>query len=62
MTTKGERFWLTMVGRGNQFLRGIVRRLTTEEIRNGIQFLRQATLALDQIQAEQAAGSGKRKR
>ena len=52
LTPKGEQFLLTMVGQGQKFLRGIVERLTLEENRNGIHFLRQATLALDSIRAE----------
>lgn len=61
LTEKGEQFLLTMVDHGSQFLWEIVKRLTSEEIRYGMQFLQQATRALDQIRHEQPA-SGKSKK
>jgi DNA-binding MarR family transcriptional regulator len=60
LTERGERFLSTMVEQGSQFLWEIVKRLTDDEIRYGVQFLRQATLALDQIRDEQATRSNTR--
>jgi DNA-binding MarR family transcriptional regulator len=57
LTNKGERFLSTMVEQGSRFLWEIVQRLTEEDIRYGVQFLRQVTLALDQIRDEQAPRS-----
>lgn len=61
LTEKGEQFLLTMVDQGSQFLGEIVKRLTGEDVRYGMQFLQQATLALDQIRDEQAASRKRNK-
>jgi DNA-binding PadR family transcriptional regulator len=60
LAAKGERFLLTMVEHGQQFVRDIAERMTAEEIHHGIRFLHQATLALDTRRAEQLRSSGKR--
>lgn len=60
LTAKGERFLLTMVEKGCDFLQDIVERLTNEDIRCGIQFLRQATLALDQVRRESRKPTGRK--
>ncbi len=60
LTAKGERFLLTMVEHGQQFVRDIVEHMTAEEIHHGVRFLHQATLALDTRRAAQLRSSGKR--
>ena len=59
LTAKGERFLLTMVAHGQQFLQRIVEQLAEETVSNGIEFLRQATAAFERVRAENAARNGK---
>ncbi|MBI3301455.1 MAG: MarR family transcriptional regulator, partial [Deltaproteobacteria bacterium] len=47
LTPKGERFLLAMVAQGREFLQRIVEQLPEQEVRNGIQFLRRATIAFE---------------
>ena len=59
LTAKGERFLLTMVAHGQQFLQRIVEQLAEETVSNGIEFLRQATAAFERVRVENAARNGK---
>ena len=59
LTAKGERFLLTMVAHGQQFLQRIVEQLAEETVSNGIEFLRQATAAFERVRAENATRNGK---
>src|SRR5256886_14168780 len=58
LTAKGERFLLTMVAHGQQFLQRIVEQLAEETVSNGIEFLRQATAAFERVRVENAARNG----
>lgn len=59
LTAKGQRFLLTMVEQGIQFLQNITVQLTEEEVRTGIHFLSQVTIALENIRAAKTASNGK---
>jgi DNA-binding MarR family transcriptional regulator len=59
LTAKGERFRLSMVARGQQFVQGIVEQLPEELVRTGIEFVRQATEAYKRVRAMPVARNGK---
>ncbi len=59
LTTKGERFLLTMFAEGREFLRQIVEQLSEEEVKSGIQFLRRATAVFERVRATGIARNGK---
>lgn len=59
LTAKGQRFLLTMVEQGIQFLQNITVQLTEEEVRTGIHFLSHVTVALENIRAAKTANNGK---
>ena len=60
-TPRGERFLLTMVTQGRQFLQQIVDQLSDEEISSGIHFLRRATAVQEHLLSQIAAHEGKRR-
>lgn len=47
LTPRGEAFLATMIGRGESFLQEIVEQLSGEEVARGIEFLRDAIVALE---------------
>ena len=59
LTAKGQRFLAAMVEQGIQFMRGLTAHLSEDEVRRGIQFLRQGTIALEQQRAARVSGNGK---
>lgn len=51
LTSRGEAFIATMVGRGESFLQEIVERLPDDEVERGIEFLRNAISALETVRS-----------
>lgn len=52
LTAKGERFILTMVERGRDFLRKVVEQLPEDQANMGIEFLRAGVAAFERIHAQ----------
>jgi DNA-binding MarR family transcriptional regulator len=52
LTAKGERFLAGMVERGRDYLRRLVVRLPEDQVNEGVQFLRAAIAAYEQVHAE----------
>src|ERR1700733_4229796 len=51
LTAKGERFLASMVERGRDFLRQLVMQLPEDQVTGGVEFLRAAIGAYEQVQA-----------
>jgi DNA-binding MarR family transcriptional regulator len=58
LTAKGERFLAGMVERGRDFLRQLVMQLPEDQVSGGVEFLRAAIGAYEQVQATVLEGNG----